>query len=120
MSKKGYLKYLRGDENDTSSYSKLDFEDITIHIPDQLESFLVHWRLGSSEELSDCRDINTCPYATIKDSIHGFLRRDTFVKCSKIELNDEYAKNIDKITLKFKSTLTNLIDEYDDLYLFFN
>ena len=120
MSRKDYMKYLRGAENDTSSYSKLDFEDITIHIPDQLESFLVHWRLGSSEELSDCRDINTCPYATIKDSIHGFLRRDTFVKCSKIELNDEYAKNIDKITLKFKSTLTNLIDEYDDLYLFFN
>ena len=57
MSKKGYLKYLRGDENDTSSYSKLDFEDTTIHMPDQLESFLVHWRLGSIEELSDCRDI---------------------------------------------------------------
>ena len=120
MSKNGYLRYLRGAEKDAAIYSELEFENVTISVPDQLESALVHWRLVNDQEVSICEDLYACPYATFQESIHGFLRRGTFVKCSKIELNEKYAKEVDKITLRFNSTITKYINEYEDISIYFN
>ena len=120
MSKNGYLRYLRGAEKDAAIYSELEFDNVTISVPDQLESVHVHWRLVNDQEVSICDDLYACPYATFQESIHGFLRRGTFVKCSKIDLNEKYAKEVDKITLRFKSSVTNYINEYEDIYIYFN
>ena len=104
LSSEGYLKYFRGETDSNERYSKINYEDVTINLPEHLNAIQIFL---SSGKLLICNTGENCPYANFKTNYNGFAvpHNELFVKCFGIEINQEYSKDVRSMIVDFKTTL---------------
>ena len=103
-----YLEYLYGKREHDDKYNRIQFYNVTIDIFDYLAYPVSLVQRDTTIDENSCTGESNCSSILLRNSFSGFVN-GKFARCFSIGINQNFAKYIVAIILRFKSTLVDVL-----------
>lgn len=115
-----YAIYLKGNSK-FERYKDVKYEDVVIDLAKYFERLTIGWILEKRpSNYTDCRNLNTCSYATLKNNYNGFSQTGHFFKCFGIQVNKNIAKDVLYYRITFDKSLSMVLPQIRSTNIRFN
>ena len=119
ISAQKYLQYLTGKIQGDAIYRSIEYDNVTIQLSEYVDLFTLNGNFEDGKEYKNCRNMNKCPYGTIRNNINIFIKSQIY-KCFGIKPEEVYVSGASGINIIFDRKLRKILPKLGTVYMGFN
>ena len=119
LTKEIYLQYLNGSISGNDTFISVEYESMTMDIFEYVNWTRIGIKDGNKIVHHICNSTKTCKFINFRSKYNGFVIAG-FSKCFGFEVNRKNSNDVWGLTLSFKNTLKEALEEVGKAYAIFN